>query len=80
MSKPEQTKQRPETPHYENAFGGRGLVEPIGSIPALQKPTSDALRAEPHLFELSEKGAKATISDLTLKGGHVRVRVDVAGA
>jgi len=44
MSKPEETVQRPDTPHYENATGGWGSLKGVGRILADQKPTFGAFR------------------------------------
>ncbi|WP_414475564.1 FdhF/YdeP family oxidoreductase [Microvirga sp. M2] len=44
MSKPEETVQRPDTPHYEDATGGWGSLKGVGRILADQKPTFGAFR------------------------------------
>jgi len=44
MSEPEETRQRPDTPHYESATGGWGSLEGVGRILADQKPSFGAFR------------------------------------
>ncbi|MEZ0167106.1 FdhF/YdeP family oxidoreductase [Microvirga sp. TS319] len=44
MSKPEETVQRPDTPHYEDATGGWGSLKGVGRILADQKPSFGAFR------------------------------------
>jgi molybdopterin-dependent oxidoreductase alpha subunit len=44
MSEPEEARQRPDTPHYENATGGWGSLKGVSRILADQRPTLGAFR------------------------------------
>lgn len=44
MSKPDETGQRPDTPHYENATGGWGSLKGVSGILVDQRPTIGTFR------------------------------------